>query len=59
MYFLLLPDRVILQRPPEQFQIPPCQKCQITQESKMCLHTKSESLAKALYQWGNRKVENY
>lgn len=59
MCFLLLPDRVILQRPPGQFQMLPCQTCQIIQESKMYLHIKSEPLAKALYWWGNRKVEKY
>lgn len=59
MYFLLLPDRVILQRPSGQFQMLPCQTCQIIQESKMYLFTKLQFLAKSSYWWGNRMVENY
>lgn len=59
MHFLLLPDRLILQGPPGQFQMLPCPTCQIVQESKMNLHRKSECLAKALYWCSNRRKESY
>lgn len=42
MYFLLLPDRLILQRPPGQFQMLPCPTCQIIQESKW-IYTESRN----------------
>lgn len=57
--------RVLLQRPPGQFQMLPLPTCQIAQGFKMYLHKKSEflfwkeeNLVKALYWWRNRRVEN-